>query len=487
MSDKKIYFPWELFKKFIFRSAILFGFVFLSLYGLFRYVFLKELQIHFPGIEWVDFLKTLFVVVFASSLVIFTGIVTFVYAELLQPFGVLYSRIKSIYEQKSEDELADEELTREEPGEWSEIEYAISEVKEEIRRSRKKVSRDQVTLQTLLNSIPEGILVLNRDGQIIFYNKTFLDFFDFSKENIDGSRLTELIRFPEIIEAFAKALREQVRQNVSVGLAAVTGAGIGKTLQISVSPLNDSETNRFFGVVGVFRDKTEVKRLEQVRIDFVANVSHELRTPLTSIKGYAQTLLQDLAVSRVEAIPKYTEIILKNSERLLTIVSDLLELSSLDSGKPLEKSEVSTKAITSSVLAQVEPIRAQKNITLSSQFEADKVWGDEMLIHQVLMNLIQNAIQHIPSSRSVKIEWKSVAKGVELSISDDGQGIAPEHQDRVFERFYRVDRDRSRDSGGTGLGLAIVKHIMLKHEGSVKLESQINKGTTFKCFFPTGN
>jgi two-component system phosphate regulon sensor histidine kinase PhoR len=238
------------------------------------------------------------------------------------------------------------------------------------------------------------------------------------------------------------------------------------------------------GVVGVFQDVTELKKLERMRIDFVANVSHELRTPLTSVKGYAQTLLEDLKAKRYDQGEKYIEVVNRNVDRLLVLVGDLLDLSSIESGLQLQIRRLNARTILKPVMDQVAPLQNSKEIKIDIDSKAEELDGDETRVQQVLLNLIQNAIQYIPEKHTIKIVWSNVEKGVELRVCDDGPGIAPEHLSRLFERFYRVDMARNRESGGTGLGLAIVKHIMQRHGGTVRVESQVGKGTEFICYFP---
>jgi two-component system phosphate regulon sensor histidine kinase PhoR len=232
---------------------------------------------------------------------------------------------------------------------------------------------------------------------------------------------------------------------------------------------------------------TELKRAENIRIEFVANVSHELRTPLTAIKGYTDTLREDVGHGRYDAAGKFLEVISRNVDRLMSLIGDLLDLSSLEShdGKELQKSTINTREITERVVAHLESRRAEKRHTIETRFTVEAVDADPKRLEQVLVNLIENAVKYVPASGKIVVSWESGEQNsVLLKVSDNGPGIPVEHHSRLFERFYRVDPGRSRDSGGTGLGLAIVKHIMQRHGGSVWISSEMGKGTTFICRFP---
>ncbi len=374
-------------------------------------------------------------------------------------------------------------MSQDESGEWSDIELAIEDIRQRLRKSQRRYRRDSTTISTLLDAIPEAIFAVNREAVPIFYNTTFLNVFGVEVRNIETSRVSELVRSPEILNAIDTTLKSNAIQRSQVRVA-TDDVTKSKMFQVTVAPLNDSERGRMYGAVCVFQDVTELKQLEQIRIDFVANVSHELRTPLTSVKGYAQTLLEDMKARRFDQGEKYLEVVNKNVDRLLVLVNDLLDLSSLDSGVELQGTRLSSKTVTETVLEQLEPIRVQKNINITTSYGVENFDGDETRVQQVLTNIIQNAIQYIPEKRNIYVSWQAVEGGTELIIQDDGPGIGQDQIARIFERFYRIDRARSRESGGTGLGLAIVKHIMQRHGGGVRVESTKGNGTTFFCLFP---
>jgi two-component system phosphate regulon sensor histidine kinase PhoR len=227
-----------------------------------------------------------------------------------------------------------------------------------------------------------------------------------------------------------------------------------------------------------------LKKAEKMRIEFVANVSHELRTPLTSIKGYTETLLQDLEEGR-SADPEFLKIILKNSNRLLALINDLLDLSAIESGAlEIHVTEINPLEALHHVLERVEPVAQAKQTKIVTQIEAPSLRADPKRIEQVLTNLIDNAIKYCPAQSTITVCFFDEPDATVLRVADNGPGIAEKYLDRLFERFYRLDKGRSRETGGTGLGLSIVKHIMQRHNGSVKAESVLGQGTTFICRFP---
>jgi two-component system phosphate regulon sensor histidine kinase PhoR len=227
-----------------------------------------------------------------------------------------------------------------------------------------------------------------------------------------------------------------------------------------------------------------LKKAEKMRIEFVANVSHELRTPLTSIKGYAETLLQDLEEGR-KPDPDFLRIILKNSDRLLALINDLLDLSAIESGADeLHPVALNLKEMTDHVVVQLEALATKKQTRILSDVQTPLLLADPKRLEQVLTNLIDNAIKYCPSHSEIRVTWTQEENEIVLRVSDNGPGIAEKYLDRLFERFYRLDKGRSREMGGTGLGLSIVKHIMQRHNGSIKAESSVGHGTTFVCRFP---
>ncbi|HSE28300.1 MAG TPA: ATP-binding protein, partial [Gemmatimonadales bacterium] len=239
------------------------------------------------------------------------------------------------------------------------------------------------------------------------------------------------------------------------------------------------------GGVVVLHDLTELRRLEAVRRDFVANVSHELKTPLTSISGYAETLLAETPDEPTRA--RFLETIASNARRMQRLVDDLLDLSRIESGRWQPRpAEVGVRAAAEEAWTGLAARRAGRDL----RFEVQAAPGGEVIvadpdaIRQVLTNLFDNAIRYTPDGGRVRVTAAPEANGVAIAVQDSGQGIAPDHLTRIFERFYRVDASRSREEGGTGLGLAIVRHMVEAHGGRVEAESELGAGTTVTAWLP---
>jgi two-component system phosphate regulon sensor histidine kinase PhoR len=297
--------------------------------------------------------------------------------------------------------------------------------------------------------------------------------------------LEKLFPAPEFARTFKKVL-ESGKPASATSTLPIGDEAVPRYFSFKVAPVQKQRGGGVYGAIGIFHDITELKKAEQIRIEFVQNVSHELRTPLTSIKGYTDTLAQDIKNGELSVVDQCLERISRNSERLLNLVNDILDLSSLESNTAdLRKQIVSTREVTEHALHQLEERRKAKQHDITMNFHVDSVPGDSRRIEQVILNLVENAIKYIPAGKQIDITWDEDRRGsIVLRVRDNGPGISGTDQDRLFERFYRVDKARSRDSGGTGLGLAIVKHIMIRHGGTVDVRSEIGIGTEFTCTFP---
>jgi len=298
--------------------------------------------------------------------------------------------------------------------------------------------------------------------------------------------------------AFLAAVKEAATTR-AVKTARATSIVPGRAFDVTAAPLPDG------GAVAVLRDLTETERVEKTRRDFIANVSHELRTPLTSIQGYAETLL-DSTPDNVAPSREFLEIIRKNSSRMSRLTEDLLTLARVESGETrfeaesvppaelLHDAEESFREIARNhgIDLRIKDLQIQDQQIQKSAHNGDapiqnlpSVLADREAIHQVFSNLIDNALKYGPSGGRIVLGARAVPHAVEFFVKDFGAGIASEHLPRLFERFYRVDKARSRESGGTGLGLAIAKHIMLAHGGSIRAESELAHGSTFLFTLPT--
>jgi two-component system phosphate regulon sensor histidine kinase PhoR len=375
-----------------------------------------------------------------------------------------------------------------------ELETDLGRLRGRLADRERKLARERGELAALIGALGDAIVAVDGQGNLRFCNSPFARRFGGDGPEWRAGRagrgaglprLGELFRDPELLAAFRAALDDGCASAPSVRLP-VRGEAARRHFTVAIAPLRTPGSGG--GAIGVFHDVTELKRAETARIDFVANVSHELRTPLTAIKGYADTLRADLAENRLDSAPLCAESIARNAARLMELVRDLLDLSSLERGEeggtPFRKSAVATRAVTERVLAQLEPRCRERGQRIEREFAATSVFADEHRLEQVLGNLLENAVKHCPPGARIRVRWEREPGVTLLRVADDGPGIPRADQPRVFERFYRVDRGRGRDSGGTGLGLAIVKHILIQHGGTASLVSEEGRGAEFICRFP---
>lgn len=482
------YFPWKLWRQ-VFFSHFFFVVVTLVLTGFsLRYFLYTELlrstDVTHTLARFDSYLTSLFmtVLVFSAVYLAFTS------RTYARPLGRLIQRARELRRLDAEisDEVTGEEL-REEPGEWSDLERALNRIHRDLRSRTDDLSREREELSALVGAVSDAILAIQADDETpLFFNSQFALLFGADGDRTSGGPvvLSDIFRAPDVLKCYREVLRTGERQSLSATLRTTNSGGRPREFAIAVAPLRDTESQEIFGAVGIFHDVTELKHSEQIRIEFVGNASHELRTPITSIKGYVETLKEDFKNKQYEGAESFINIISRNVDRLIFLVNDLLDLSTLESGGELKKVAVSTADVTEPALKQLDTRRAAKKQTIEMIDRAKTVIADPQRVEQVILNLVDNAIKYSPEGRAIQVIWESAGDDVVLRIKDNGNGIPIEHQSRLFERFYRVDAGRSREQGGTGLGLAIVKHIMLKHGGSVRLVSRAGEGSEFICTFP---
>ena len=333
------------------------------------------------------------------------------------------------------------------------------------------------TLTAVLDGMAEGIWVTDAEGTVVRHNDALRGMLR-TPGHITGQRPLALLRHDALNEAVVRACHERASTHLELTLEDL----LPRTLAIRVTPL----AGDLPGSAAVFHDVTELRHLQKVRKDFVANVSHELRTPITAIRGYAETL-QAGALQDARAAPRMVDIIHRQSERLSELVEDLLELSRLESRElKLKVEDVPLEVAVSRAAEGVRHKAQGKHISLELGVpDGLRVRADERGLEQVLLNLLDNAVKYTPEGGRVRVTGVREGGRCGVRVSDTGVGIEPRHQARIFERFYRVDKGRSRDMGGTGLGLSIVKHLMGAMSGEVRVESQPNEGSTFTIFLPT--
>jgi len=351
---------------------------------------------------------------------------------------------------------------------------------EVLQRQQQQTSLDaQAQQKVLFDSMLEGLLLLDRSRKIYLANRTFKNLFGVKTE-LRGKTVVEALRLHELDELLQRAETEKQVLDYEIKLPGLSE----RWLQVNAAAITNAAGERD-GTILVFHDLTRLKQLERQREEFVANVSHELRTPLSLIKGYVETLL-DGAKDNPEVADRFLKIIERNSNRLDLLIQDLLTISALESGRmKLELSPVDLHALADKVLNFLHTKAENKNVTLVNELPAITMNADANRLDQVLANLVDNAIKYGRAEGTVIVGGKKLADGaLEIFVRDDGPGIPAAALERVFERFYRVDKARSRDQGGTGLGLAIVKHIVHAHGGEVRVASELGKGATFFFTLP---
>jgi two-component system, OmpR family, phosphate regulon sensor histidine kinase PhoR len=339
----------------------------------------------------------------------------------------------------------------------------------------------QTQQEVLFNSMVEGLLLLDSRGRIQLANRAFASLFGVTTD-LRGRTLMEGLRLHELAGLVNSLDAEKQVRGCELKLPGLSE----RWLQINAAAIFNGQGRRH-GTVLVFHDLTRLKQLESARQEFVANVSHELRTPLSLIKGYVETLL-DGAREDPEVATKFLQTIDRNAERLKLLIDDLLTVSELESGRvKLSLQAVPLSPVVAKVFEDFKARAAAKNIKLINEAPELAVCADADRLEQVLGNLIDNAIKYGLPKGNVTVGGRAIAGGqVEAFVQDDGPGIPPEALERVFERFYRVDKARSREQGGTGLGLAIVKHIIQNHGGRVWATSELGRGTIFYFILPQG-
>jgi two-component system phosphate regulon sensor histidine kinase PhoR len=332
--------------------------------------------------------------------------------------------------------------------------------------------------EAILASMIEGVLAVDKDLRVTFCNNSFARALGATNPVREGMPLLELVRDPGLLDIITKVLAAGERMEQRLTLPAAED----HTFEVLAGPLAGSSTP---GALAILHDITELERLERVRKDFVANVSHELRTPLTAIRGYAETLL-DGALDDQEHNRRFVEIIQAQATRLSNIASDLLTLSELESnGAAAQPHPVSVRSALESALRTVEPAAHVRGVRLVCERIDDvNVLGHELRLEQVLVNLLDNAVKFNRLNGGVDVETRAIDGKACITISDTGIGIPSEDLPRIFERFYRVDKARSREMGGTGLGLSIVRHVIEQMNGTVKVESRLGEGSTFTLTIP---
>jgi two-component system phosphate regulon sensor histidine kinase PhoR len=366
----------------------------------------------------------------------------------------------------------------------------LNHMTEELRTKIEELSEDRAQLLAMLTSMVEGVMVLDPKERILQVNPAWERMFGVTRAEARGRQSSDVFSHPKLNQLVSAVLSARAGQEGEIVLSN------GRCLNVEASVAGGEQDNEACAVL-VFHDITELRRLEHIRKDFVANVSHELRTPLTSIKGYVEALL-DGGKDDPDTTVRFLDIILKQSDRLNLILEDLLQLSKIESGQVQFKQEpLHIGSVVDRTIAMIKPLADKKQHQLRAEIGADLplINGDQERLVQVLANLLHNAIKYTSEGGTITVSARKTARGtgrpadgprngVELVVTDTGIGIPEKDRPRVFERFYRVDKARSRELGGTGLGLAIVKHIVEGHGGQIRVEGHVPNGSRFVVWLP---
>ena len=328
----------------------------------------------------------------------------------------------------------------------------------------------------VFDAMAEGVMLCELSGKVVFMNRAIRQLFRIPENVPDGITLLEALRLHEVHEVFERTVKNGRTMGVELNPSALES----KHLMLNAVVVHDA-SGKPEGVLLIFHDFTRLKELESARRDFVANVSHELRTPLSMIKGFVETVIDHPSMDQ-ETLTSFLGKVQKHSDRLALLIEDLLSISKLESGQAtVNLRELRLCLEISRVVGDLQRSAEKRNIEVSYSVPKDMfVKADADLLEQILLNLIDNAVKYGKSGGKVEVRaMRNGADQVCVSISDDGPGIPSEATDRIFERFFRVDKARSRSQGGTGLGLSIVKHIAQTLGGRVWVESELGKGSTF--------
>lgn len=366
---------------------------------------------------------------------------------------------------------------------------AINGMADSLQLQMNRILEDESRLKSVLENMISGVMMIDREGKIVLLNRSAEDILGFSSQELLGKKFDEAkqqYEFTQLIQECFES-REHIRDEMIFYYPSE------RILEINLSSISITE-DEWAGVLIVLHDITAVRRLERMRSEFVANVSHELKTPIAAVKGFAETLLAG-ALNDKETAQSFLQIIFDESERLNRLIGDILELSKIESKRiPLQFSPVDLHTFVGNCVHVMNSEARKKSIDLDMQVDEDMYMeADEDRLRQILINLLSNGINYTPEGGKVKVKVEPVTEGsrtgmeydkIRFTISDTGIGIPKKDLPRIFERFYRVDKARSRSSGGTGLGLSIVKHLVELHKGTIRVDSEVGMGTKFIIELP---
>lgn len=364
--------------------------------------------------------------------------------------------------------------------ELGQLARAIQHMSISLQRQLGTIRESERRWKSVIETMPSGLLLVDSKGQIVLVNPEIENLLGVKRTEIIGGSYTQFAHTSHLGHLIDHCIRTKsnVREEIHFSLPDE------RILEASLSPVKD-DRDRILGVVIILHDMTAIRRLEKMRSEFVANVSHEIKTPVTSLIGFTETLL-DGALEDEETCRNFLEIIHDESQRLHRLIGDILELSKIESRElKLRTETVDVSQLVRSTAGTLQSQVDTNELSLELHLpETLQVEGDEDRIRQIVVNLLANAIAYTPEGGRINISVRNEGENWVLEVADTGVGIPKEDLPRIFERFYRVDKARSRESGGTGLGLAIVKHLVDVLNGTIEVKSQVGVGTTFKVTFP---
>jgi two-component system, OmpR family, phosphate regulon sensor histidine kinase PhoR len=361
------------------------------------------------------------------------------------------------------------------------IGFQLEKIVGDLEQLQKQIAKRESGMQTIFSAIHDALLLVDSDRRVILTNETFRKLFDASEISV-ATPLWEIVRDPTLDRLLTDAFRGNGPVRCELGL---------DESQIEMHAVaTKNEAGEITGALVLFHDITELKKMDQVRRDFVANVSHELRTPLSILRGYIETLLDSPKTPR-EELTRILRVMERHSNRLELLVEDLLTLAQLESGNPnLQMGDVDLSSLFREMIHDLEKKLTGKQLSIIVDVspELPPIRADLARLQEALYNLLDNAVKYSREQSEIRLSARCRDGEIELSVSDHGIGIAREDLPRIFERFYRADKARSPDKvRGTGLGLAIVKHVAQLHGGRVEAESELGKGTTIRVMLPIRN
>ncbi len=363
--------------------------------------------------------------------------------------------------------------------ELSDLAATLNETAAHLDLTIRALTGERNQSAAILRSMAEGVAVIDSSQRLVFCNESFCSALRIQSPDWRGRPMAEVIRQSDMLQAIQRALAggETVQSELVVGTLRA------RSFEVTAAPVRADGPAT--GAVMVLHDITERRRLERARRDFVANISHEFKTPLTAIQGFAETLLG--GVAETETRDRFLEIIRSNAVRLGRLTDDLLRLSQIEAGQvPLEMRPVNLCDFIGPCVETVRVHAAAKNLAIQTECGANlpAIRGDLNALHEILQNLLDNAVRYTPAGGRIVVRAEARGSDIALSVADTGIGIPKASQERIFERFYRVDAARSREVGGTGLGLSITKHLVEAHDGRIEVESEVGRGSTFTVFLP---